>query len=174
MPPGQQPKSTKLKKTTAVIKKLGWRSTNDFIQAFYCFPLAAQALHYQPGSTFGPANVLSSWKAYAPSEESRNEINQAITCAAADIMIQESTRAYHNSSLQISSSGLNIPYLTTEFGLQQIRKTYNSLLPCLTLLLTLLLSAENDYERKIGREKTGKAEMVPKVRKSVILCISSA
>lgn len=174
MPPGQRSQSTKLKETTAAIKKLGWRSTNDFIQAFYCSPLAAQALRYQPGSTFGPANVLASWKVYAPSEESRNEINRTITRAAAEIVIQESTRAYRNSSLQISSTGLNIPFLTTEFGLNKIQKTYTSLLPCLYLLLTMLLSAENDYERKIGRGKKGKVEMVPKVSNYFILGISPA
>ena len=49
------------------------------------------------------------------------------------------------------------------FGLQKIKKIYNTLLPCLTLLLSTLLTAQNDYERKNGTEKIGKHDMATKV-----------
>ena len=47
---------------------------------------------------------------------------------------------------QHQDSGLNAELINSDFGLEKIRMTYNTLLPCLTLLLTILLTAQNDYE----------------------------
>lgn len=78
-------------------------------------------------------------------------------------MVQESTKAYHDNGLRLSASGLNAELINSDFGLEKIRTTYNTLLPCLTLLLTILLTAQNDYERKRGVEKIGKHDMAAKV-----------
>lgn len=53
-----------------------------------------------------------------PSQVARDELNMTITRKAAEIMVKESTRAYHDPSLRLSLTGLDIPYLTTDFGLK--------------------------------------------------------
>jgi len=73
-------------------------------------------------------------------------------------MIAESTLACHREDLQVPSTKVTVPYLTTDFGLKRLAAIYQSLLPCLWLLLTALMTAVNDYETKTGREKQGKDE----------------
>jgi hypothetical protein len=46
--------------------------------------------------------------------------------------------------------------------LKQIQDLCCTLLPCLTLLLSTLLKASNDYELKKGVEKRGKDDMAAK------------
>jgi hypothetical protein len=74
----------------------------------------------------------------------------------AQIMVNESTAAYHNKNLCLSSSRVNIPYLTTDFGLKKIQGIYMELLPCLSILLIMLLTAQNGYEKRKGSGKIGK------------------
>jgi hypothetical protein len=157
-------RKTKLQVTVDNVKALGWRSINDFIEAYYNEPtLASQSLRYQPETNFIPSHILDIWMVQVPSQAARDELNMAITRKATEIMVNESTRAYHDPSLRLSSTGLDIPYLTTDFGLKKVQDTYFSLLPCLTFLLHALLTAENDYERWNGKEKVGKDLMASKV-----------
>jgi len=76
---------------------------------------------------------------------------------------QESTKAYHDNGLCLAASGLNANLVNSNFGLENIKKTYDTLLPCLIFLLSTLLTAQNDYERKKGAEKIGKHDMAVKV-----------
>lgn len=153
-----------LQATVNKVKVSGWRSINEFIEAYYNEPTcASQSLRYQPGTNFIPSRILDIWMIQVPSQAARDELNMTITRKAAEIMVKESTRAYHDPSLRLSSTGLDIPYLTTDFGLKKVQDTYFTLLPCLTFLLHALLTAENDYERWNGKEKVGKDLMASKV-----------
>ena len=89
-------------------------------------------------------------------------LNLAITRKAAEIMVKESTRAYRNDFLRLSASGLTADFVDTDFGLEKIKNIYSTFLPCLTLLLSTLLMAQNDYEKKKGVEKIGKEVMAAK------------
>ena len=145
---------TKLQVTVDKVKASGWRSINDFITAYYSEPtFASQSLRYQPETDFIPSRILDIWMVQVPSQAAKYELNMTITRKAAEIMIKESTKAYHDPSLRLSTAGLDIPYLTTDFGLKRIQDTYFSLLPCLMFLLHALLTAKNDYERWNGKEK---------------------
>ena len=165
MPPGQQPRHQKISKTVDAIKKCGWRTTNDFVEGFYCSSEAAQSLRYQPGSSYGPERILTAWMSNVPSGDAKKKLYLSITQKAAEIMVQESSKAYHDNGLCLiaSSSGFNAELVNSKFGLEKIKKTYDTLLPCLTLLLSMLLTAQNDYERKKGAEKIGKHHMAAKV-----------
>jgi len=106
---------------------------------------------------------MTAWMANVPSGDARVQLNLSITRKAAEIMVQESTKAYHNNRLCLSALGLNAELVNSNFGLEKIRTTYNTLLPCLTILLTILLTAQNNYEQKKGVEKIGKHDMATKV-----------
>ncbi|KAG6835249.1 hypothetical protein H0H93_003482 [Arthromyces matolae] len=158
----RQSKEEKLTKSVAAIKKIGFRSINDFVESYYDSEHAVQSLRYQDGMAYGPAKLMDSWTQNVP-PASRKHLNLAITRKSAEIMVQESTKAYRDDSLRLSSSGISIPYLTTNFGLSKIHQTYTQLLPCLTLLLTTLITAPNDYERFKHVEKEGKEQMASKI-----------
>ena len=164
------PRHQKIANTVNAIKECGWRSTNEFIEGFYGSSDAAQSLRYQPGSGYGPERVLALWMSNVPSGDAKNKLYLTITQKAAEIMIQESTKAYHDNGLRLaaSSSGFNAELVDSKLGLEKIKKTYDSLLPCLTLLLSMLLTAQNDYERKKGAEKIGKYDMAAKVHIPVL------
>jgi len=159
------PHSSKVKSAVDSIRAAGWRSVNEFLEAFYSEPAyAAQSLRLQPGSRSAPSRLLDIWIEQVPSGEAKQELDMAITKKAAEIMIKESTTAYRDHRLQVSSSGLDIPYLTSDFGLKKMQDIYTALLPCLTFLLYALLTAQNDYERRKGKDKVGKDKMAWKVR----------
>jgi hypothetical protein len=124
---------------------------------------ARRNLSYTAGQSFAPEKILNAWLDHGPSGESQEQLHLAITRKAADIMVKETDKAYHQDELRISSSKLDIPYLTTEFGLKKMLVLYQTVLPCLWLLLSTILAAQNDYEKKTGREKEGKEEMIPRV-----------
>jgi len=63
----------------------------------------------------------------------------AITKKAAEIMIKESTTAYRDHRLQVSSSGLDIAYLTSDFGLKKMQDIYG--LTTITIPLKFASSA---------------------------------
>jgi len=163
MPPGQQAHDQKISKTVKAIKKCGWRTTNEFFEGFYGSSEAAQSLRYQPGSSYGPERILTAWMSNVPSGDAKEKLHLSITQKAAEIMVQESTKAYHDNGLRLAASGLNADLVNSNFGLENIKKTYDTLLPCLTFLLSTLLTAQNDYERKKGAEKIGKHDMAAKV-----------
>ena len=150
----------RLQDATAYLKKAGWRSTNDFILEHFNTPTSAsQSLRLQPKSSYAPDDIMAAWLANVPSG-SKKELHLSITRHAAQIMVNESTAAYHNRQLCLSSSGLDIPYLTTDFGLQKIQEIYSQLLPCLSILLITLLTAPNDYEKRKGAgKKLGRIQM---------------
>jgi len=106
---------------------------------------------------------MTAWMKNVPSGDAREVLNLAITRKAAEIMVKESTRAYHDDFLHLSASGLTADFVGTDFGLEKIKNIYSTLLPCLTLLLSTLLTAQNDYEKKKGVEKIGKEVMAAKV-----------
>ena len=166
MPHGQQPRDRKISKTVNAIKNCGWRTTNEFVEGFYDSREAVQSLRYQPGSVYAPEHILTSWMSNVPSGNAKEKLYLTITQKAAEIMIQESTKAYHDNGLRLvaSSSGFNAELANSKFGLEKIKKTYDTLLPCLSLLLSMLLTAENDYEHKKGAENIGKHDMATKVR----------
>ena len=146
----------KLQDATTYLKKAGWRSTNDFILDHYNAPTSAsQSLRLQRSKSYAPDDIMTAWLANVPSG-SKKELHLSITRHAAQIMVNESTAAYHNKELCLSSSGLDIPYLTTDFGLKKIQDIYSQLLPCLSVLLITLLTAPNDYEKRKGVGKIGK------------------
>ncbi|KIM71540.1 hypothetical protein PILCRDRAFT_16981 [Piloderma croceum F 1598] len=164
----------KIHGVTDALKTNGWRSVNDFLLAFYTSndPIVSQQaqrnLSYTAGQSFAPEKILDAWLDHGPSGESRDQLHLAITRKAAKIMIKETDKAYHQDELRISSSKLDIPYLTTEFGLKKMLVLYQTVLLCLWLLLSTILAAQNDYEKKTGREKEGKEEMIPRVTMVII------
>ncbi|KAF8871852.1 hypothetical protein CPB84DRAFT_1854765 [Gymnopilus junonius] len=101
--------------------------------------------------------------ANVPQGKAKQQLNLSITRKAAEIMVDESTAAYHQESLQLSASGLNSRHVDMNFGLEHLKTVYCMFMPCLTLLLTTILTAENDYERKKGVEKRGKENMAAKI-----------
>ena len=131
----------KLTDATRAIKTSGFRLTNHFIQAYYGSERTVQSLRHQPGKSYGPAQLIDLWMKHVPSG-SKHEPNLTITRKATEIMVKESTMAYQRPEFQLSSSGLDIPYLMTEFGLKKLQDTYATLLPCLSFLLHGLLTAK--------------------------------
>jgi len=154
----------KLDDAATYLKNSGWRSTNDFILDHYNSPASAtQSLCLQSSATYAPDAIIAAWLANVPPGPSQKELHLSITRHAAQIMVNESTAAYHNKKLCLSSSGLNIPYLTTDFGLKQIQDIYSQILPCLSVLLITLLTAPNDYEKRKGSGKVGKEIIATRV-----------
>ena len=74
MAPRQQARNQKILKTVNAIKECGWRSTNDFLEAFYGSSEAAQSLRYQSGSSYGPERILTSWMSNVPLWRCKGEI----------------------------------------------------------------------------------------------------
>jgi hypothetical protein len=97
MAPGQKPRDQKIIETLEAIKLCGWRSTNQFIQAFYAskFKWATQSLRYQPDSAYGPEHIMTAWMANVLSGDAKDKLHLSITHKAAEIMVQEFTKAYH-------------------------------------------------------------------------------
>lgn len=151
----------KIKGVLSAIDTYKWESFNDFLLAFYTSKdqdvrhQASRSIAYTPGQRFAPETILDIWLDRATSD-TKHHLHRIITERAANIMIAESTRACRHDALQVPSSKINIPYLSTDFGLKHLAAMYQTLLPCLWLLLTMLMTASNDYETKTGREKENK------------------
>ncbi|TFY74571.1 hypothetical protein EWM64_g9441 [Hericium alpestre] len=152
----------KLQRTITSIKSNGWRSINDFLTAFYTSDddtvkqVSNTNLRYKAGQTFAPDVLIDAWLTNGPKGESRKKLHETITRRAADVMIKESTRACNNPALKVSSSHVTVPYLTSEFGLNDVMSLYRTLLPCLWLFLSLLIMAPNTYEKSHHTEKLEK------------------
>ncbi|KAJ2911518.1 hypothetical protein MD484_g8897, partial [Candolleomyces efflorescens] len=73
-------------------------------------------------------------------------------------MVDESTAGCRNKMLHLPSEKVTIPYLTSDFGLTKIQSIYSTVLPCLSMLLMALLTAENDSERRRKKAKVGKID----------------
>ena len=152
----------KLTDTTCTIKTSGFCSTNHFIQAHYGSEYAAQSLWHQSGKSYGSAQLIDLWMKYVLSG-SKLKLNLTITQKATEIIVKESTMGYQHPEFQLSSFRLDIPYLTTEFGLKKIQDTYATLLPCLSFLLHGLLTAKNKYKWRNNHEKKKKTEISQKM-----------
>ncbi|KAF8995223.1 hypothetical protein BDQ17DRAFT_1430483 [Cyathus striatus] len=153
----------KLTKAVKVLTGIGFRSPNKFVQAFYSSEkLATQALRFREDASYAPSQILSAWIYNVP-KDSCNTLNLAITKAAVDIIIEESTKACRDATLQLSSSGISVPYLTMEFGLDKIQEHYNTLFPCFNMILFAVLTARNDYERWNNTDKIGKEDLANQV-----------
>ena len=90
----------KLQDASTYLKKAGWRSTNDYILDHYNTPtFASQSLRLQQRSTsYAPDDIMAAWLANVP-PGSKKELHLSITRHAAQIMVNESTAAYHNKEL---------------------------------------------------------------------------
>lgn len=142
-----------LQATIDKIQATGWRSTNEFVEAFHNGPTsesAAQSLHYHfgTGSTFISTRLLDIWMAQVPSETSETQLNMAITQKVAEV-VKEHTRAESCLSRLGSQSGSDSEAFVLftrhtifydRFWLREIEATYSSLLPCVTFLLHALLT----------------------------------
>jgi hypothetical protein len=122
MPPGQQPRDQKISNTVKAIKKCGWCTTNEFVEAFYGSSEAAQSLRYQPNTSYGPERILTAWMSNVPSGDAKEKLHLSITQKAAEIMVQESTKACHDNGLRLAASGLNAELVNSNFGLERSRK----------------------------------------------------
>ncbi|KAF8984622.1 hypothetical protein BDQ17DRAFT_1336157 [Cyathus striatus] len=162
-------------KVTAAIEVLhdiGYRSPNEFVLAFYHSEgHAAQALRYQENASYIPSSILQAWSQNSP-KESRNHLNSAITQAATDIIVAELLKACRDPTLQLSAAGITVPFLTSDFGLDQIKCSYDTLLPCFTILLSSVITATNDYEHKKNTEKIGKDVMAIRIIMGLFLASS--
>ncbi|KAF8979824.1 hypothetical protein BDQ17DRAFT_1439269 [Cyathus striatus] len=148
--------SKKVEKGVDMLKQVGFQSGNEFVQAFYeSESHASQALHYQQDANYAPSAILNGWMCNVP-KEALSHLNSAVTKAAIEIIIAESTIACKDNTLRLSSSGITVSYLTTDFGLNQIQTTYTKLLPCFSTLLLAVLTAKNKYEQQKGTEKLNK------------------
>jgi hypothetical protein len=121
MPPGQLSWTKKLHTSINALKNHGWRSTNEFVEAFYAdADLSAQSLWFTSIWFYAPEGIITAWMKQVPSGKSKTELNMAITRKATEIMISESTKAYHHPDLRISSSNPDIVFLMTGFRLQKL------------------------------------------------------
>ena len=182
MPRLAQNKSSKKKSTddklTASIKgmkKIGFRSINDFIIAYYSSTHGAQSLRSQEGKSYGPAKILDAWTANVPNG-AEEALHMSIVNKTSEILLREAKRAAHTSELKLTSEGkgdLNFSCLTSDAGLDDIQNCYLNILPCLCTLLYALLTAPNDYETWNHTEKKGKFKAAYKVSKYLIsrVCI---
>ncbi|KAF8995633.1 hypothetical protein BDQ17DRAFT_1430240 [Cyathus striatus] len=159
-------KFTMDQKLTRAVKSLtgiGFRSPNEFVQAFYSSEkLATQALRFREDASYAPSQILTAWLCNVPKDSHMN-LNLAITQAASDIIIAESTKACRDTTLQFSSSGISVPYLATEFGLDKIQERYDTHFPCFSMILLAVLTARNDYEHWNNTDKIGKTVLANQV-----------
>lgn len=150
-------KGSKLNLSVAKIASDGWRSNNEFFEAFFRDPkYAAQSFRYQQDAKYFPVTLLDIMEDSIPSGEGIAAFNAAISHKAAKIMVEESTRAFRKDSLRVPTNSMTIPPLTTKFGLGTILMLYHNTLPCLFSLLFTLLTANNDYENKAKAQKKDK------------------
>lgn len=158
----------KIQAVLQAVKDNNWRSLNEFLLAYYNSKdvnIAQQAgrnIAYTDKKRFAPEQLIDSWLSSSHGETKR-QLELTITRKAAGILVQESTRACHEDRLKLTSSKVDTAYLSTDFALSKLANIYQTLLPCLWLLLMTLLSAPNEYERKKQREKRQKDTRFPPV-----------
>lgn len=158
----------KIQAVLQAVKDHNWRSLNDFLLAYYSSndaEIAQQAgrnIAYTEGKRFAPEQIIDSWLDTAHGETKR-QLEMMLTRKAAGILVEESSRACHKPALKLPASKVETSYLSTDFALSKLATIYQTMLPCLWLLLMTLLTAPNDYERKHGKEKKGKDTRFPPV-----------
>lgn len=155
----------KLKEAIKSLKNIGFRSTNDFVLAYYDSVLGIQSLRAQEDKSYGPTKILDTWTRNVPNG-SEDTLNMAIINKTSEILVKEARKASREPSLHLTSSGdgdMDMGFLTSDFGLESIRKCYLNILPFLCTLLNTLLTAPNDYETWKNTEKLGKSNAASKV-----------
>ena len=150
----QDRRREKVKNVFATGRDNKWGSLNEFLFAFFSSEdknISRQAntcLRYKHGQIYAPEKLLTIWLERTHGE-SRQYLQETITRNAADIMVKESDRAIRDERLRVSATGATIPRLSTpDFGLGRLAEVYQTLLPCMWMLLLALLTASNTYERK--------------------------
>ena len=130
----------KLEEAIKTLKTIGFRSSNDFVLAYYNSVLGIQSLCAQEDKSYGPTKILDTWTRNVPNS-SEDTLNMAIINKASEILVEESRKASREPSLHLTSLGdgdINMGYLTSDFRLENIKECYFNILPCLcTLLYTL-------------------------------------
>ncbi|KAF5334932.1 hypothetical protein D9611_010044 [Ephemerocybe angulata] len=160
----------KLKASDVWIKANGWRSTNEYVQAYYSSPsFAPQALRHDSNASYKPVEILDSWMKNAPSKEATNALNAAVMKHATAAIIKESDSALNDPELSLPALSITISRLANNFGLETVQSIYLSTLPCLALLLTSIMTAPNNYERWNHVEKEGKHD---RAAKAMVIIIS--
>ncbi|KAI1791172.1 hypothetical protein LXA43DRAFT_1142675 [Ganoderma leucocontextum] len=160
----------KIDAVLTAISQNKWSSINEFLLAFYTCQdpkistRARRSIAYTEKKVFPPRQIMDAWFS-CPNlrPKTKHELGLAVTEKAAAVMVEESSRACKEKSLQLSSTGVDIESLTVNLALRQLAETFQRLLPCLWLLLTTLLMATNTYERKNKKEKIGKADTATRI-----------
>ncbi|KAI1790167.1 hypothetical protein LXA43DRAFT_523935 [Ganoderma leucocontextum] len=172
-PSSQARRVEKIKGVLTAIKANNWNSFNEFLLAFYSSTdptVSAQAhrsLAYTKDKAFPPEQILDAWLA-GTHGESRQQLQLTLTRKTADFVVHESSRACKDSTLQLASTTVDVESLTTNLALKRLASLFQTLLPCLWLLLISLLTATNVYERKHKTTKLGKDERAARIAVVVI------
>lgn len=111
----------KLEEAIKSLKTIGFRTTNDFILAYYDSVLWIQSLRAQQDRSYGPTKILDSWTRNVPNG-SEDTLNMAIISKASEILVKEARNASRDPSLHLTSSesesgdgDINMGYLTSDF-----------------------------------------------------------
>ncbi|KAI0729034.1 hypothetical protein C8Q72DRAFT_794842 [Fomitopsis betulina] len=150
------------------MKENNWRSFNEFLLASYTSKdeeITKQArccIAHTDGKSFPPEQILDTWLA-TNNQDTKVALEEMVTWKAADVLVRESTRACHEDKLKLTSAKVDTMYLATGSGLLKLAGIYETLLPCLWMLLVILLSAPNDYEYKMNRVKKDQDTQLPPV-----------
>jgi hypothetical protein len=151
------------------LKPAGFRSINDFLLEYYLsdneaiVELAQRLLQYRSNrhDRFFPRRLLPAIEARC-SGDAATQFRVAMTKRVGEYVKGESNSAIRQPSLHLD---LNDHRLADETSLfDSLYSTYQAILPCLCLLLSILLTASNKYERDRKVEKVGKAETAARVR----------
>lgn len=162
----QERRVEKINKTRQAILDNKWRSVNEFLIAFYSsndpavVHHSARSLAYEEGKSFLPREMLNLWQTRC---KSKPQFNQIVAEKAAEIVVQESTRALRRPELHLDTADFDLD-VSTNFGLSPLQKIYQTTLPCLFTILVALLTAKNEYEHRRRTVKLGKEDMAFRVR----------
>ncbi|GJE88855.1 hypothetical protein PsYK624_049420 [Phanerochaete sordida] len=168
MASSQEARTAKIKNVLCAISDNHWTSVTDFLLAFYAssdpeiHTKAARSLAYVNGRRFAQEALLEAWEEATPSK-SKVHLRRVLAEKVGSFIIEESTAAIRNDSLHLPSQKLSIPFLTTEFALQPFASLFQTVLPCLWIILYMVITAPNDYERKRGVEKAEKGDAATRV-----------
>ncbi|TBU40577.1 hypothetical protein BD309DRAFT_1046122 [Dichomitus squalens] len=177
VPPPLSNQARRVEKINGVLKAVTdnhWKSLNDFLIAFYTsrdkaiFTHSQRTITFSCNKVFPPERLLDAWLDSATGDTA-HELRRTPIRKATDIMVEESTRACTNPSLHLSSTGIDVSDLKDNMLLGQLAKTFQTLLPCLWLLLMTLLTAANAYEKKTRKVKVDKD---PRVSRIAVVMIS--
>lgn len=175
----QEQRVQKIKHVLSAVSQARWGSFNEFLLAFYTSQdpeisrQAGTCLGYKEGQSYAPERLLDAWLKKT-SGESRNHLEEVIVRKAGDVLVKESDRALRDPELRVPATEATIPRLTSDFGLKRVATIYQTLLPCMWLLLITLMTATNTYEQKFHREKLNKEVRATQVCSSTVILLLMA